>query len=793
MGTHGGIAWIAGVLLILGAGAVDARQEAEKSFGGAGWNQSENASSPALPVSFAGVSRGAFSFDLRRTGDIPFSRAETLFELVDAAGAPLLRLKVSWTSDGPSRHPVLVVQGEGGGGEFHAHGMGLWGPCIELDRPVDAGELIHVDLSWDDGSRAYEVHVDGREQTAQHGGFDPALKRWYPDQRAQINSELQEAGKPRLYDARPLSYFLTRVVAVQLGNSDAPGRSPNKPRSLLVNARLDHFTVFVDEIPPPGPPDPPVIAAAEHDAARVAGFSGKLVAGDTLHVTMTGTPGATGSFDVAHYPDLGGKVTLDWRGWGVPLEEKPFLDEGEVNLREVRGYRVFANASPFDPAAPGIEAAAELEAGEQSYTFEMLEVDRPCYLAVVAILRDGSTRAVIAPVAGRPLEETAPGVYAASLPIGWQDRYDRAVVVCRLEKGGATAALEAAQPFAIDTRLTVAVSAEPNELSADETSRAKVTVSVADANANPVSGHKVKFLLATTSQYTGVVGGGAFADQVGGSLAEEGWGETDLFGKVTATYVAGFAAKTAIIVARDMPSNSTGAGWVRTAIRATAQLELEPVQQPGALAQGYEVTVTASDAWLTADGRSQARVTARVTLGGQPAEGRRVSFAVASGTGTIRAVKDTTDGSGEARAVYTAGKKIGVALVTATDLGSGVGGSVQIELRSDAPAKIAISVDPGRLPADGHSTAELLVQVTDVNDNPNEGTEVEFLIAEGEGRLRDERGTTDRRGESSTRYTAGRSPGRVAIEITVRSTVPAAAEMDAARDLALAVPDYRFF
>ena len=51
----------------------------------------------------------------------------------------------------------------------------------------------------------------------------------------------------------------------------------------------------------------------------------------------------------------------------------------------------------------------------------------------------------------------------------------------------------------------------------------------------------------------------AFKEQVGGTLNENSWGETDLFGKLTATYVAGFAAKTAIIVARDMTSNDTGA------------------------------------------------------------------------------------------------------------------------------------------------------------------------------------------------------------------------------------------
>ena len=36
----------------------------------------------------------------------------------------------------------------------------------------------------------------------------------------------------------------------------------------------------------------PVIAAASHDGFQVAGFSGKLVAGDVLTVTLEGEPGA---------------------------------------------------------------------------------------------------------------------------------------------------------------------------------------------------------------------------------------------------------------------------------------------------------------------------------------------------------------------------------------------------------------------------------------------------------------------------------------------------------------------
>ena len=208
---------------------------------------------------------------------------------------------------------------------------------------------------------------------------------------------------------------------------------------------------------------------------------------------------------------------------------------------------------------------------------------------------------------------------------------------------------------------------------------------------------------------------------------------------------------------------------------------------------GYAIAVTSSDEWLTADGKSQARITALVTLNDRPVEGHNVDFGVASGAGSIRTVKDVTDKNGEARAVYTAGKKIGIVLITATDTTAGISGTVSIELRSDAPAKIAIKLDPEKLPADGRSRADLSVLVTDINDNPNDNVEVEYLISNGGGRLRDDKGLTDRKGESATHYTAGRSAGMVTFDITVRSTVPTEAELARAGELALAVTDYKFF
>ena len=646
-----------------------------------------------------------------------------------------------------------------------------------LDQKIAKGQWVNVTLTWGASDTERGIFVNGKKLAVK-------VDNNFAMQKLLADSQYLVIGS----DPRPGSGITDASGLFAPGVVDSVTRSVIDAVEIRDTVVTDFPLVYVGD-------QQLLIADIDDDRRTAAGFSGKLIAGNRLGVTITGTPGARGTFDVVHYPDIGGNISLDWRGWGVYLEEKVFFEESEVNLREVEGYRVYAELESFAAITPEMVPVAELEVEEQSYAFSTLNPNTPYYIGVYAEMRDGSLRPVISPRVNVPMTESAPGVYQGSFTVGYQDRFERAVLAGRLAKGGAVASLaDYDDPLVIDPRLTVAVATDPAELKADEMSMAKIAVTVTDANGNAVSGHKIRFLLATTSQYTGVVGGGKFKDEVGGTISQSEFdGVTDLFGKVSATYVAGFAAKTAIVVARDMTSNDTGAGWVKTFIEATAQIVLEEVSTAAAMEAGYQITVKSSDEWLTADGKSQARITARVTLGGQPVEGHAVNFDLSSTNGSLRSVKDVTDRNGEARAVYTAGKKIGIVLITATDTTAGISGSVQIELRSDAPAKIAITITPEKLPADGRSSAELLVLVTDVNDNPNENTEVEYFIIGGSGRLRDTKGLTDRRGESTSEYIAGRNPGVVSFKITVRSTVPSDEEIEKARGLALAVTDYSFF
>jgi hypothetical protein len=732
--------------------------------------------------------KGTIEFWLqRRPGSAGLGARDPVLEFVDREDRNFLTIYVQWEGSEFGGGGEIFVDGKRSAEP--AYDLNVWGEVVPFGFTPQAGEWVHVALSYGPGEGDNAVRVNGE-----------VLPSAYPP----IGSEAQIRG-PGTGTVTMTGGRLdfSGVVQARVG---AEGRDWDQGigRGVLY---LEHSIVddlrFHDEpvtsfdlsrLSFPGVAAPE-INRLEHDGEQAAGRSGKLVAGDSFSVSLYGTPGGAATFDIARIADFQGKIHLDWRGFGVYLEERDLFDRERINLRDVKEYRVYVSREPIGAISEETPPVEVLEVPEQSFTVEGLEGGVPYYVAVVALMADERFHPVIWPAAGLPMEEVADeeGHYTGTFIAGYGDRYPSAVVVGRLSGGDAARSLTAEGEFEIDASLTLAVRAYPEELQADEKAQSEVRVTVTDANGEPVAGHEVRFLLATTSRFTGVVGGGQFADEVGGTLKRDFRGVTDMFGKVTATYRAGFAAKTAIIVARDMLSSDTGAGYVRTFIRAAAELELEAYQEVSGKAVGYAITVTSSDEWLTADGESRARITALVTRDGLPVEGHRVSFRVSLGSGSIRALSDTTGEDGKSRAVYTAGRKIGVALISAVDQTVGISGYVQIELRSDAPAKIAVTIVPDHLPADGRSTAEVEVTVTDINDNPNEGVEVEYQVAIGSGRLRRLEKTTDKNGTSTAEYVAGRTPGRVTVEVIVRSAVPGEDEMLAARALALAVTDYTFF
>lgn len=403
-------------------------------------------------------------------------------------------------------------------------------------------------------------------------------------------------------------------------------------------------------------------------------------------------------------------------------------------------------------------------------------------------------------VKGIPLEEVPPspggpgvpavdnGTYGGSYTIKPGEDYENGQIVGNFVSPDNVAAepMLSASKWTIDTKPVVTFAIDKKDIPADSATKARVKLVAKDANGNPLKGRHFKLTLATTDEYTGTVGAGDFGKDVGATVETRWRGETDSWGEVEFDYTSGFAAKTVILTAKDLDSSGVSVDYITAFKDASIDIALTPPISRAAARRGvqYILKVEATRTELTADGRSRSVI--RATLmdpNGTPVSGDPVAFSLSSANGTLRVIRDVTDSSGVATAEYIAGKKIGIVVVTATATLRNVSGNVSIVLLSDAPAKIYLKARPESLPADGMSRADLQVKVTDINDNPNADTKVEFRVSKGGGKLDYPDRQTDKFGDSSNRYTAGTVPGIATVLATVRSKVPTEAELAKAKNV----------
>ena len=198
--------------------------------------------------------------------------------------------------------------------------------------------------------------------------------------------------------------------------------------------------------------------------------------------------------------------------------------------------------------------------------------------------------------------------------------------------------------------------------------------------------------------------------------------------------------------------------------------------------RGVYISVTATPSKLTADGSSTARIRAEVTdIRHQPVSGERVVFSMSSDNGNLVTLDRATDSRGVAEAVYTAGTEMGSVVITALDTSAGISGSTTIVLMSDAPANVALNAANTTLPADGRSRTDISIDVSDINNNPNQGAVIEYEIVRGGGTLDVDVNETNRNGAAENGYRAGHAAGTVSIKATVTSRIPSEEEMNKAK------------
>lgn len=381
------------------------------------------------------------------------------------------------------------------------------------------------------------------------------------------------------------------------------------------------------------------------------------------------------------------------------------------------------------------------------------------------------------------MNEVEPGVYKGSYTIASADNASKVPVEAVVsDLAGNETSVVSARTVEIDTRVRINVTASNTMLPADRNSKSRVLVKATNANGDEVSGHEIMLKLHTTSEYTGVVGGGKVQDKSASrddvDDIEVKWGGvTDSFGELAATYTAGFAAKTALIVAKDLTTGDVGAGWLNTYVASTIAIQLNPTSARE-LAQAPVIRMSATPSWLTADGRSKSRIRVWLTeQNGTPVRNERIRFDLANDNGSIVTLRGVTNSEGMAEADYRAGTVAGFVTIIASNSDNKAVGSIQIELRSDAPAKINMVATAFSIPADGRSTSSIKALVTDINDNANKQVPVKFSVIDGSGSVRAATENTDDRGVISALYTAGRTPGTAVVEARHTSRAPTTDEL----------------
>jgi len=417
-----------------------------------------------------------------------------------------------------------------------------------------------------------------------------------------------------------------------------------------------------------------------------------------------------------------------------------------------------------------------------TYHFTQMESGAlPCF-AVTAVDKDGKEQVILTPRFAIPVKETATaGQYLAEHEIETSMFLENGYVSGYMidPAGNYSEIIHTEDYLTIDTSTHLEVICDSTTLPADSKSKAKIEVVVTNARGRYVQDREVELKMFTTEEYTGIVGVGVFEQDEYGELRTLFRSKTNTYGTVQASYTAGFAAKTVIIRAQDKVTGHVAANHITSFIEETVSIDLTHVVGSTS-ASNFFMTLTAEPDHLTADGVSRSKITATVKdATGNPVAGHRISFSITDGPGgRLNTTQPVTDADGNAFAIYTAAKKIGTVEITAVDTTAGISAKVYIILMSDAPAKIELTATPATLPADGHSTALIEALVSDINDNPNRGTLVEFSIISGQGSLSSKSETTDFLGKAKTTFTAGTVPGTVVINARVTSKVPSAEEME---------------
>jgi len=251
---------------------------------------------------------------------------------------------------------------------------------------------------------------------------------------------------------------------------------------------------------------------------------------------------------------------------------------------------------------------------------------------------------------------------------------------------------------------TSTVSANPTSVVADGSTSSTITVTLKDANNNPVSGKTVTLSAGSGSSTISAASGASSAS-----------------GVVTLT-VKDTKAETVTYTAKDTTDNIT--------ITQTASVTFTP----GSVS-ATKSTVTANPTSVTADGSTTSTIT--VTLldaNNNPVSGKTVTLSQGTGSSTISAASGASSASGVVTFTVKDTKAEGVSY-TATDSTDSTTitptASVTFTAGTVNATKSMATANPTSVTADGSTTSTITVTLLDANNNPVSGKTVTLLQGTG--------------------------------------------------------------
>ena len=571
--------------------------------------------------------------------------------------------------------------------------VNVYGMWVPVGKRVQVGDTVRLALTWGpDPENRNKVFVNGSEITTSYKGMQQKV----PAVRSQNLLELVNA-----------------VDRIRIGVASGTGKDFPDGNGPMYNTAVDRLALY-DEILTAADLRPE-IQSLTHDAFAEAGYSGKLVTGDTFTVTMKTEPGGTATFDLVQPASISKGITTPEkvRIAGHPMTEDSdnpgtytgthIIKKGEdVEDGELIGYFT----SGAGPEAAPVTASRPVAVDTKIYmevkaSNDLIPADENSRSGITIVATDANGKAVkehglkltlsttdeyTGTIGGGSFEELVGG----SIDVDWGGVTDsfgevtaqyvsgfaaKTILVSTKDMitgdvgvgwvrsfidGSVDIVVTEPRASALSVAGSMDVSLSRDWLTADGRSRSRITAMVKDAGGEPLSGHSVQFTLLGSNGSIRVI-----------------QGKTDSRGRAIADYIAGTVMGQVQVEIRDLTSGMVV--LVPIELRPDAPAEIVLAADPAEVVTGGESTVSA-----------------KVTdANGNPNQNVDVLYDVWVGTGFVSSPSVATDEDGVASVIFTAADP-GLVTVRGTVI-SREPIAEEISAAEGAVFLYGLDVDPGRL------------------------------------------------------------------------------------------------